>query len=58
MKQVAQNYSARIDQYANIVTTGIAIIGAVAAAVITVATNTESSSMRCAVCGRAISASS
>ena len=37
-QQVAQNYATRIDAYANIATTGIAILGAIAAAVITVAT--------------------
>ncbi|HNQ03533.1 MAG TPA: hypothetical protein PKH69_02870 [Thiobacillaceae bacterium] len=35
---VAQNYSARIDAYADVATTGLAILGAIAAAVITVAT--------------------
>ncbi len=35
---VAQNYSARIDAFADVFTTGIAILGAIAAAVITVAT--------------------
>lgn len=37
-QQVAQNYSARIDAYANLATTGIMILGAIAGAVITVAT--------------------
>ncbi|HEX5126944.1 MAG TPA: hypothetical protein VFW00_09395, partial [Rhodocyclaceae bacterium] len=37
-QQVAQNYSSRIDAYANLATTGIAILGAIAAAVITVVT--------------------
>ncbi|HET7866425.1 MAG TPA: hypothetical protein VFL86_18655, partial [Burkholderiaceae bacterium] len=37
-QQVAQNYASRIDAYANVATTGIAILGAIAAAVITVAT--------------------
>ncbi|KQU77056.1 hypothetical protein ASE08_04925 [Rhizobacter sp. Root16D2] len=36
--QVAQNYQAVIDSYADIATTGIAILGAIAAAAITVAT--------------------
>lgn len=35
---VAENYSARIDAFADVATTGIAILGAIAAAVITVAT--------------------
>ncbi|WP_218511082.1 hypothetical protein, partial [Variovorax sp. dw_308] len=35
---VAENYSSRIDAFADIATTGIAILGAIAAAVITVAT--------------------
>lgn len=37
-QQVAENYSARIDAFADVATTGIAILGAIAAAVITVAT--------------------
>jgi hypothetical protein len=37
-QQVAQNYSSRIDAYANLATTGIMILGAIAGAVITVAT--------------------
>ena len=37
-QQVAQNYSARIDAYANLATTGIMILGAIAGAIITVAT--------------------
>ena len=35
---VAENYSKRIDAFADVATTGIAILGAIAAAVITVAT--------------------
>ena len=37
-QQVAENYSARIDAFADVATTGLAILGAIAAAVITVAT--------------------
>ncbi|QSA98409.1 hypothetical protein [Methylococcus sp. EFPC2] len=37
-KLAAESYQAVIDQYANLATTGIAILGAIAAAVITVAT--------------------
>ncbi|MBS1874285.1 MAG: hypothetical protein JSU00_13800 [Acidobacteria bacterium] len=37
-QSVAENYSKRIDAFADIATTGIAILGAIAAAVITVAT--------------------
>ncbi|MDZ5461728.1 hypothetical protein, partial [Azohydromonas lata] len=37
-QSVAESYSARIDAFADVTTTGIAILGAVAAAVITVAT--------------------
>lgn len=35
---VADNYSARIDAYADVATTGLAVVGAIAAAAITVAT--------------------
>jgi hypothetical protein len=37
-QQVADNYVSRIDAYANVATTGLAVLGAIAAAVITVAT--------------------
>lgn len=37
-QSVAENYSRRIDAFADVATTGIAILGAIAAAVITVAT--------------------